>query len=396
LAYIGAVPTSATFAIDTFNGDGSTVTFTLREAPLATSSILVFVGGVRQNTDTYSLSGASLIFSEAPPSGTGNIQVLFLGLNASPSIPSDGSVTANKIVDGVITGAKLAASSITGDKIGLTAINANNIVDTTITGAKIASATITGNKIATNQITGNLLTTNCVTGNNIAVGQITGNLLTANCVTAGNNITGTLAAFNGGTGLTAPGTTGNVLTSNGSAWVSSAPAGGSPWTKIATVNGSSMSPYGVFSGLSGYNAYYMVVSGLQTASGLADTLYVQFGHSGGTYITSSVAYSDTNSNQGNLAAAFSNTFSYIPIGVGRQISSSSSGNMTAEILFTGMIGGYPSFTCNYGFRDGYSATGVTGQVAGYLANANSITNLRVFFGQGNGASGTITLYGLTT
>lgn len=190
MAYIGAVPTSATFAIDTFNGDGSTVTFTLREAPLATSSILVFVGGVRQNTDTYSLSGASLVFSEAPPSGTGNIQVLFLGLNASPSIPSDGSVTANKIVDGVITGAKLAASTITGDKIGLTAINANNIVDGTITGAKIALGTITGDDIAVNQITGNLLTANCVSGNNIAAGQITGNLL-ASTVTTGNiNLSG--------------------------------------------------------------------------------------------------------------------------------------------------------------------------------------------------------------
>lgn len=142
MAYIGAVPTSATFAIDTFNGNGSSVNFTLREAPLASSSILVFVGGVRQNTDTYNVSGPTLTFSEAPPSGTNNIQVLFLGLNASPSIPSDGSVTANKIVDGSITGIKLAAGSITGDKLGLTAINANNIVNATITGDKIASATI--------------------------------------------------------------------------------------------------------------------------------------------------------------------------------------------------------------------------------------------------------------
>jgi hypothetical protein len=35
-----------------------------------------------------------------------------------------------------------------------------------------------------------------------------------------------LPAANGGTGVTAPGTSGNVLTSNGSAWVSSAPTGG--------------------------------------------------------------------------------------------------------------------------------------------------------------------------
>ena len=38
---------------------------------------------------------------------------------------------------------------------------------------------------------------------------------------------GALPAASGGTGLTDPGTAGNVLTSNGSAWVSTAPAGGS-------------------------------------------------------------------------------------------------------------------------------------------------------------------------
>jgi len=37
-------------------------------------------------------------------------------------------------------------------------------------------------------------------------------------------LAGTLAAANGGTGLTSPGTSGNILTSNGTGWVSSAPA----------------------------------------------------------------------------------------------------------------------------------------------------------------------------
>lgn len=41
-----------------------------------------------------------------------------------------------------------------------------------------------------------------------------------------NTFNGALAAANGGTGLTSPGTSGNVLTSNGSAWVSSTPAAG--------------------------------------------------------------------------------------------------------------------------------------------------------------------------
>ena len=139
MSYIGNLPTSATFAIDSFNGDNSTVNFTLREAPVTTSSILVFVGGIRQHTDTYSLSGTTITFSEAPPTGTNNIQVLFLGLGASPHVPSDFSVSTIKI----------QTSAITGDKIGLTAINANNIVDATITNAKLATpGATTGKAIA--------------------------------------------------------------------------------------------------------------------------------------------------------------------------------------------------------------------------------------------------------
>ena len=159
MAYIGNLPTSATFAIDSFNGDNSTVNFTLREAPVTTSSILVFVGGIRQHTDTYSLSSTTLTFSEAPPSGTNNIQVLFLGLGASPHIPSDYSVSTIKIQTNAITGDKIAvgqitsnliaSAAVTGDKIGLTAINANNIVDATITNAKLATpGASTGKAIA--------------------------------------------------------------------------------------------------------------------------------------------------------------------------------------------------------------------------------------------------------
>ena len=40
----------------------------------------------------------------------------------------------------------------------------------------------------------------------------------------GANTSGVLQPTKGGTGLTAPGTNGNVLTSNGTAWTSSPPA----------------------------------------------------------------------------------------------------------------------------------------------------------------------------
>ena len=159
MAYLGNIPTSATFAIDTFSGDNSTVNFTLREAPVATSSLMIFVGGIRQQIESYSLSGTTLTFSEAPPTGSSNIQVVFLGLGASSIVPSDGSVTGVKLATGAITGDKIGLTSInannivntsiTGNKIGLTAINANNIVDATITNAKLATpGATTGKAIA--------------------------------------------------------------------------------------------------------------------------------------------------------------------------------------------------------------------------------------------------------
>ena len=49
--------------------------------------------------------------------------------------------------------------------------------------------------------------------------------LTPSTATSGAvTLAGTLVAANGGTGLTSPGTSGNILTSNGTGWVSSAPA----------------------------------------------------------------------------------------------------------------------------------------------------------------------------
>jgi hypothetical protein len=52
-------------------------------APANTSSVLVSVSGVLQTPSTYSVSGTTLTFSSAPPAGTGNISVRYLGIPAS-------------------------------------------------------------------------------------------------------------------------------------------------------------------------------------------------------------------------------------------------------------------------------------------------------------------------
>jgi hypothetical protein len=83
MAYIGNQPFTAAFLTDTFSGNGSTVAFTMTVAPANTSSILVAVTGVLQDPSTYSVSGTTLTFSAAPPSGTSNISVRYLGIPAS-------------------------------------------------------------------------------------------------------------------------------------------------------------------------------------------------------------------------------------------------------------------------------------------------------------------------
>ena len=60
-----------------FNGDGSTTDFTLDVAPGSTLDIEVFVGNVRQDPNSaYTVSGTTLSFTGAPPSGTNNIYVV--------------------------------------------------------------------------------------------------------------------------------------------------------------------------------------------------------------------------------------------------------------------------------------------------------------------------------
>ena len=83
MSYIGNQPLNTAFLTDTFTGNGSTTAFTMSVAPANTSSVLVSVSGVLQTPSTYSVTGTTLTFSSAPPSGTGNISVRYLGIPAS-------------------------------------------------------------------------------------------------------------------------------------------------------------------------------------------------------------------------------------------------------------------------------------------------------------------------
>ena len=188
MAYIGNVPKTANFAIDTFNGDNSTVNFTLRDAPATTSSILVFVGGIRQHTDTYTLSERTLQFSEAPPTGTNNIQVLFLGIGTTTTVPADGTVSTIKIASQAVTGDKLGLNSIGGNAISALAITGDKIALSQITSNLMAASAVTSTAIAASAVTGDKIGLTAINANNIVVASITNDRLTTPGATTGKAI----------------------------------------------------------------------------------------------------------------------------------------------------------------------------------------------------------------
>ncbi len=59
----GSYATSFTSVIDTFAGDNSTTTFTLSTLPQSENQTFAFLNGVYQQKNTYSLSGANIVFT---------------------------------------------------------------------------------------------------------------------------------------------------------------------------------------------------------------------------------------------------------------------------------------------------------------------------------------------
>lgn len=120
MAYLGQAPNKSvtTPTSQSFNGDGSTTVFTLNRGVNYSEELEVFVDNIQQEPGTgksYTASGTTLTFDEAPATGTGNIYVIYRGqaqvgvrlehdANASISA-TDGTFSGNIQADSyIITG----------------------------------------------------------------------------------------------------------------------------------------------------------------------------------------------------------------------------------------------------------------------------------------------------
>jgi hypothetical protein len=80
--------TTGSIDVQNFAGNGSTTNFTLSVAPTGEDNTQVYVSGVYQQKDTYSISGTTLIFSVAPPVAS-TIEVVTLEAIAIGQTSSD-------------------------------------------------------------------------------------------------------------------------------------------------------------------------------------------------------------------------------------------------------------------------------------------------------------------
>jgi hypothetical protein len=198
MSYIGNQPSQVAFLTDSFSGNGTTTAFTMSVAPAGTTSMLVAITGVVQDPSTYSVVGTTLTFSAAPPTGTNNISVRYMGIPASGvtttayrtvteftatagqttfSVPSytvgyinvyrngvrlaaaDFTATNGTTViltnaatlnDSVVTESFYVSSVLNAIPATAGAVNSTYITDSAVTTAKIADANVTQAKLAAN------------------------------------------------------------------------------------------------------------------------------------------------------------------------------------------------------------------------------------------------------
>ena len=275
MSYVGNIPAEkySSLTQQTFSSPTGT-SFTLSQSVTNSTDIALFVDNVRQDPSTYTAVGTALTTSTISSPST--MYCLFNGKTTETVSPPAGSVDSSHLVAG-------------------------SVDDSHITG--MASSKLTGSVAVANGGTG--ATTH--TANNVLVG----------------NGTSAIASV-------APSTSGNVLTSTGSAWASTAiPASGiTLGTAVASTSGSSID----FTGIpSGTKRITFNCSALSTAGGGGASIpVIQLGDSGGFETSGYVGMATRDGSTGNTASSnYTNGFRLMGDGSGVTVFS---GRLTMELL----------------------------------------------------------------
>jgi hypothetical protein len=137
MAYIGRQPTVGNFricdAISVVNGQAA---YTMQVGgvnviPESANNMIVSLNGVIQKPgSSYTVSSSTITFSSNLSTGDVIDFIQILGGVANIGTPTDGTVTAAKLVDGAVSNAKLANSSITLNSSAVSLGGSHSIVNT--------------------------------------------------------------------------------------------------------------------------------------------------------------------------------------------------------------------------------------------------------------------------
>ena len=174
MAYIGNTPTTQLFtpAIDFFDGDNSTRSFTLSRTVATIAQVQVFVGSAIQNpSSAYSVTGNILEFTVAPAAGSNNIFVYYTSLITETVVPAQGTIGSTQLMPDSITQTSMAPASIgtlqiQNNAVGVTQLQPYSISANLLVNNSITASTLQSNLALSNSIISNLVTSSItVTGN---------------------------------------------------------------------------------------------------------------------------------------------------------------------------------------------------------------------------------------
>jgi len=425
MSIIGNPITQVAFLTDQFSGTGSQTAYTLSVAPANTASMLVAVSGVLQDPSTYAISGTTLTFTVAPPLGTANISVRYLGIPATGVTTTayrtvtEFTATANQtsftpptytvgFLDVYRNGVRLASADFTasnGTTVTLaTGASAGDIVTTesyyvssVLNAIPAIANSITSSYMGPGSVSQIALDTTSSTGTGAVliptgttaqrpVSPVTGQ-------TRFNTTTGTVEYYNGGWVVLTPayqasilivggGGSGGVGTGSGFGQTGGGGAGGLVYYASQTLIGTTQYTVTVGGGASGFSgggstAGYHGLTGNNSSFGALTTAY---GGGGGAGNINGVTSNGYSGGSGGGAAATSGNGDPGP--TYQQGGSGISGQGNAGGTTTGQAGNYGGG----GGGAGAAGNGVNGN--GGVGLQYSINNSATYYAGGGGAGGT--------
>ena len=84
MSYVGKEPTFGSYPSQLLSGNAVLTSFTLTHGAANPAALIVSIDGVKQNVTAYGVTGTTIDFGagNAPPLGTDNIEIIYLGLRA--------------------------------------------------------------------------------------------------------------------------------------------------------------------------------------------------------------------------------------------------------------------------------------------------------------------------